>query len=163
MHGHLRIVTQSALLAFSIVTYTVGYLLHGFLHLIHADILVEVTQYFFQRTLSGHISTDILFLNPAGTHATIDERGEHILGHLDRLMGKTESFVLDFQPITEITLHLIFCLGTKQVESIFAVERHLAYLVELLPAWCGQSENIFETIGHSRIVDEEIIKAFGQT
>ena len=78
-------------------------------------------------------------------------------------MGETECLVLGLYPILEVSLQFLLSLRRITRYSILRLELLAAYLIQFHKAWCRQIELILESIGHRRIIGEEIVKSLCQT
>ena len=96
MDSCLLLIAKSTLGTLDTVMNGKGYLTNGFLHLIHADISVKVTQYIVKRAFFWYITANILLLHHHSLSAATDERGKDVFCRLDGNMRKTECFVFNF-------------------------------------------------------------------
>ena len=83
------------------VLHRIGHLSDGTLHLIHADVLVEILQNIVDSTLFGYIALNIGLLHLNGISATTNEMSEDVLRCLIGQMTVTEHLVLGLDLIFE--------------------------------------------------------------
>ena len=107
MHRHLLLLSQAALCTMHGILHRIGHLTDGTLHLVHADVPVEVLQDILYSTLFRHIALDVVTLHLGSIGTTADELGEDIFGGLAGQMAVAEEFVLDLNLIFEIAGELI--------------------------------------------------------
>ena len=88
--------SQAALGTLDTIIDCKGYLTDSFLHLVHTDITVKVTEDVVQRAFFWYITANILFFHHHCLRTATDERGKDVFCRLDGNMRKTECFVFNF-------------------------------------------------------------------
>ena len=78
-------------------------------------------------------------------------------------MAVTEGFVLDLDLILEITLQLLIGLRGELRNAVTGTQIQLADIRQLCEVRRRQTEGILETVGHSRITLQEIVKTLWKT
>ena len=88
--------SQAALGTLDTIIDCKGYLTDSFLHLVHTDITVKVTDDVVQRAFFWYITANILFFHHHCLRTATDERGKDILSRFNGYMRIAESFVFRF-------------------------------------------------------------------
>ena len=78
-------------------------------------------------------------------------------------MAVAKGVVLDFHLILEEAQQLAVGLWREVGKAILGAQLHFTDVAQLLIAWCGYSECVFETILRGRVRCQEIVQALGQT
>ena len=144
MHRHGTGVAQSSFRPFGCVLHAVGYFAHRLLHVVHADKLVQILQYIFQRALLGHISLNILLLNQRACSSSADKGGENVFSLFHSFVRIAVAFVLCLQLILEVSLQSALGLDGEVRQPVLVLQGFLAYFAELLIPRRGQPEDVLE-------------------
>ena len=86
-----------------------------------------------------------------------------IFGCLIGQMSVTEHLVLDLDLVFEEAGELVISLLGELRNTILGLEVQFTDIRQLVIAWSGNTERIFETIEDSRIALEEVFQSFRQT
>ena len=163
MDADFLLLTQSALGTLYVIMDGEGDLTNGLLHLVHADVAVEVAQDVIERALFRNIAPDIVGLHHHGIGATADERREDVFRRLDGNMGIAEGLVLDLDLILEEALQLMLGFWGVGCHTILGAQLQLTDVAEVLIARSGQTERVLEAVLGCRVGHQEVVETLGES
>ena len=162
MHRHLLMLAKTTLCPLETVLHRIGHFTDGALHLIHADILIEILQDVINGSLFRNIALNIILLHLLGISTTADEMSKDILRSLTGQMSVTKHLVLDLDLIFEETGELVIGLFGELGNTILRPEIQFTDIRQLMIAGSGNTERVFETVEDSRIALQKILQSLRQ-
>ena len=163
VHRHLLLFAQATLGTLHGILYRIGHLTDCTLHLVHANIPVEIFQDILNSPLFRHIALDVITLHLGGIGSTADELGEDILGSLIGQVAVAEEFIFDLNLVFEKARELVICFLREFGDAIFRPQVHLTDFRQLVIARSWQTEGVLETVRDGRVTLEEVLQTFRQT